>query len=142
MSPPCNLAALSNESLVAVKRGDGTETYQSKLADITESGLAALNENEQAATAFWINPYNAFVQHHLERDPSLYENKRRFFGEPPIVVAGTELSLDDLEHGLLRSSKWKYGLGYLPRPFPSTFERSYRLSRGRPTHPLRAQLWG
>jgi hypothetical protein len=127
MSPPCNLAALSNEFLVAVKRGDETETYQSKLADITESGLAALNENEQAATAFWINLYNAFVQHHLERDPSLYENKRRFFGEPRIVVAGTELILDDLEHGLLRSSKWKYGLGYLPRPFPSTFERSYRL---------------
>lgn len=37
------------------------------------------------------------------------------------------LRLDDIEHGILRSSKWKYGLGYIPRPFLSDFERRHRL---------------
>lgn len=128
MSVNCNLPKLSYEFLSAVKRGEETETYRSTLAETNESKLTVLGEDEDAAKAFWINLYNAFVQLHLERKPSLYESKRRFFGESRIVVANTQLSLDDIEHGLLRSSKWKYGLGYIPRPFPSAFERSHRLS--------------
>lgn len=80
-----------------------------------------------AANVLNENLSNPFVQRHLAADPSLYEHKRRFFGERCIVVAGTDLSLDDIEHGILRSSQWKYGLGYIPRLFPSQFERSNRL---------------
>lgn len=128
MSTVRALTEISYEFLVSVKRGEESDTVRSKLAEIDESTLATLNSNKQAATVFWINLYNAFVQHHLESDPSLYASKRRFFGQRRIVVAGTELSLDDIEHGILRSSKWKYGLGYLPRPFPRAFERTHRLS--------------
>ncbi|WP_255152772.1 DUF547 domain-containing protein [Halorarius halobius] len=127
MSDPHDLAKLSHEFLAAVKHGDATDAYRSTIAEMTESRLTALGENEDAATAFWLNLYNAFVQYDLERDPSLYESKRRFFGEDRIDIAGAVLSLDDIEHGILRSSKWKYGLGYIPRPFPSDFERSHRL---------------
>lgn len=126
MSPARDPAKLSYEFLAAVKRGKESAAHRSKLADMDDSVLTDLDED--AATAFWINLYNAFVQHHLERDPSRYERKRRFFGDSRLVVAGMELSLDDIEHGLLRSSKWKYGLGYVPRPFPSAFEREHRLS--------------
>lgn len=125
-----DLAELSHEFLAAVKRGDETDAYRSTLAASNESDLTALGED--AATAFWINLYNAFVQLDLERDPSLYESKRRFFGEDRIGIAGTALSLDDIEHGILRSSKWKYGLGYIPRPFPSDFECRHRLSEADP----------
>ncbi len=37
------------------------------------------------------------------------------------------LSLNDIEHGLLRRSKHPWGLGYVPRLFPSSFERQFRL---------------
>ena len=29
------------------------------------------------------------------------------------IIAGRTLCLDDIEHGLLRHSKWKYGMGYI-----------------------------
>lgn len=126
MSPARDPTKLSYEFLAAVKRGNESAAYRSRLAEMNDSVLTDLEED--AATAFWINLYNAFVQLHLERDPSRYERKRRFFGDSRLVVAGMQLSLDDIEHGLLRSSKWKYGLGYVPRPFPSAFERTHRLS--------------
>lgn len=129
MSVTRDLAELSHEFLAAVKRGDESASYRSTLAELNEPRLAMLGRDEDAATAFWINLYNAFVQYDLERDPSLYESKRRFFGDARIAVAGIQLSLDDVEHGILRSSKWKYGLGYVPRPFPSHFERTHRLPR-------------
>lgn len=132
MSVARDLATLANEFLVAVKRDRETELYRSRLAELTESELATLGTDDRAALAFWINLYNAFVQHHLETNPSLYDDRRRFFSDARIVVADTDLSLDDIEHGLLRSSRWKYGLGYVPRPFPSAFERTHRLSTVEP----------
>lgn len=122
------LVDLSRDFLLAVKRGEERLPYVRTLAEIDESALSTLDGRRRPSTAFWLNLYNAFVQHHLDIDPSLFEHCRRFFGERRIEIAGTNLSLDDIEHGILRSSKWKYGLGYLPRPFPSTFERSHRLS--------------
>ena len=44
------------------------------------------------------------------------------------TVAGTELSLDQIEHGILRGSQWKYGLGYVPNPLPSAFVRRHRVA--------------
>jgi hypothetical protein len=113
---------------MSIKRGNESTEYRERLATTPEDDLSRLHENEDAAKAFWINLYNAVVQSELDRKPSLYQSKGAFFGDDRIAVAGTRLSLDDIEHGILRSSKWKYGLGYVPRPSPSSFERTYRLS--------------
>ncbi|KAB1185369.1 MULTISPECIES: DUF547 domain-containing protein [Haloferax] len=117
---------LSSEFLNAVKRGEDSEQYRAELATVDSAQLPPA-EQPNTATAFWVNVYNAFVQRDLKSDPSLYESKRRFFGQRRHAIAGTDLSLDDIEHGILRSSKWKYGLGYVPRPFASEFEREHRL---------------
>ncbi|WP_424016340.1 DUF547 domain-containing protein (plasmid) [Halorientalis pallida] len=127
MSSQSTLLTLSQEFLTAVKRREDSTDYRNRLATTPERDLATLTGNEDTAKAFWINLYNAFVQSELDRDPSLYDSKRSFFGDERFEVAGTRLSLDDIEHGILRSSKWKYGLGYIPRLFPSEFERAYRL---------------
>ena len=34
-------------------------------------------------------------------------------------MADTTLSLDDVEHGILRKRKWKFGLGYIPDFMPA-----------------------
>jgi len=125
-SPP----ALAAEFLAAVRRGEPTAEIRSALASLPEAALAAMDH--EAATAFWLNVYNGYAQYHLDRKPSLYGSTRRFFGGKRIRVAGQQLSLDDIEHGLLRGSKTKYGLGYLPRPFPSAFERRQRLPEADP----------
>lgn len=125
-SPP----ALAAEFLAAVRQGEPTAELRSSLAGLSESTLAAMDHD--AATALWLNVYNGYAQYHLQQKPSLYDSKRRFFGGERIQVAGQQLSLDDIEHGLLRGSKSKYGLGYLPRPLPSTFERRHRLPEADP----------
>lgn len=105
---------------------DPTETID-RLETVDGDALEALLEDSNAAKAFWINVYNAFVQRRLDADPERFERKRQFFGDTGITIADTEWSLDDIEHGILRRSKWKYGLGYLPSLFPSERERRYRL---------------
>ncbi|MFC6990725.1 DUF547 domain-containing protein [Haladaptatus sp. GCM10025707] len=77
--------------------------------------------------AFWLNVYNAIVQCWLRETPATFENRRAFFGTETFCVAGESLTLDDVEHGILRRSQTKYGLGYIPNPFASGFEKRHRL---------------
>jgi hypothetical protein len=128
MTAASDLAARSREFLAAVKRGEDYDEHRAALAALDESTLAALGADEQAGKAFWLNCYNAVAQVLLREAPSLYEDRRQFFSAPRFTVAGRDLSLDELEHGIVRSSKWKYGLGYVPRLFPSEFERRHRLA--------------
>jgi hypothetical protein len=73
----------------------------------------ALN-TEDKKKAFWINLYNAAF---------LVLRKKNGLSSPQIFIsrrikfADFTLSLDDIEHGILRRGQWKYGLGYFKRPF-------------------------
>lgn len=123
--PASSPVACSREYVLATKRGDPTEPFRVALAALDESRLAALDRD--AATAFWLNVYNAAVQDDLRRNPDIFDDKRRLFGEPRLTAAGHDLSLDDVEHGILRGGKSKYGLGYLPRLRLDGFQRRHRL---------------
>ncbi|MFT5580879.1 MAG: hypothetical protein ACI9G9_000118 [Psychromonas sp.] len=60
----------------------------------------------------WINLYNAFTQMELR----LMEGdkvQKQMFTEEIFTVAGQSISLDIIEHGILRGNKWKYSLGFL-----------------------------
>lgn len=118
--------ACSREYVLATRRSEPTEAFRVALADLEESRLAALDS--AAATAFWLNTYNAAVQDVLQRDPDIFDDRRQLFGEPRLTVAGHDLSLDDIEHGILRGSKAKYGLGYLPQIRVDAFQRRHQLS--------------
>jgi hypothetical protein len=111
--------------LNAVSDGDGTADEREAIAALSAASLDGLSCDEMIA--FWVNLYNAFVQDDLRRHPERYYDRRAFFRERRHTVAGTDLNLDSIEHGILRHSKWKYGLGYIPNPFPSAFERRHRL---------------
>jgi hypothetical protein len=92
--------------LNAVSDSDGTNDEREAMAALSEATLDGLSCDE--TTAFWVNLYNAFVQDDLRRHPERYHDRRAYFSERRHTVAGTDLSLDSIEHGILRHSKWKY----------------------------------
>jgi hypothetical protein len=115
--------SLSAEFLLAVRRGEPTAGLAADLAALNDGGLAAALDTDGARVAFWTNVYNAVTQRALAADPGRYESRRQFFSADLLAVAGQPLSLDDIEHGLLRRSYHKYTMGYLrvPRPLRSEF---------------------
>lgn len=107
---------LSEQLLLSVKM---EESYQDKISSLQELSMADLQsqlQKDDLKKSFWINIYNAFYQilrkdHGLEK-PEIFKNK-------VIKIAGSEFSLDDIEHGILRKGKHKYSKGYLNNPFSS-----------------------
>ncbi|MFC6756160.1 MULTISPECIES: DUF547 domain-containing protein [Haloarcula] len=122
---PTELAA---ELLVALRTDGEPEPLLSALADCSEDALAPVREDHETGLAFWLNCYNAGTTRLLAERPELYDARWRFFRAPALSVAGHPLGLDAIEHGILRGSRSKYGLGYLPRLLPDSFEHRYRLA--------------
>jgi len=114
---PTALADLSTEFLTAVRTGASTPPLEGELAALDYDTLVELSTDRGAATTFWLNCYNAFTQLLLDRDRSLYDSRNQFFSSRLIPIAGERLSLDEIEHGLLRGGHWKLGGGYLRWPF-------------------------
>ncbi|MFB6117259.1 DUF547 domain-containing protein [Halosegnis sp.] len=128
---PINPVAHSRRLLDAVRQDEGVEEAFAAVATLEEATLQPVREERPAALAFWLNCYNAATQRLLAERPGLYESPLRmvrFFRAEAITVAGTPLSLDDIEHGILRGSRSKYGLGYLPRLADGPFIDRYRLA--------------
>jgi len=126
-STPSTPTDLARGLLERVRREEPTERFRRSLADLDEPSLSSVRTDRRTALAFWLNVYNAGAQLLLDRRPALFESRWRFFRAPAVTVAGVELSLDDIEHGILRGRKSKYGLGYLPRLGRTGLSASYRL---------------
>lgn len=74
---------------------------------------AALDTQAKQLT-FWLNIYNGYTQYFLKTDPALYLNKRaEFFAKDQIAIAGYQVSMEDIEHGVLRRGAVVYSLGYI-----------------------------
>lgn len=131
MSTQLDPLTLSADLLYEVKTGGETAELRERLASFDRTRLRRALSSEPRRLSFWLNCYNAFAQVLLEEDPSLLDGSRldrwKFFARDRIPVAGVYLSLNDVQHGMLRGSKHPWGLGYLPRPFPPPFERELRL---------------
>ena len=97
------------------------------LAGYDTTALATALAADDARTAFWLNVYNAAVQDDLRSDPGRYDSRIRFFVGSRVTVAGHYLSLNDIEHGILRRSKSVFLFGYGPRLLQSRFERTHRV---------------
>ncbi|MDX1686023.1 MAG: DUF547 domain-containing protein [Saprospiraceae bacterium] len=88
--------------------------------------LAESLETKEEKLAFWINIYNAHVITLLLEDPTYFEDKDVFFKERDINIAGINMSLDEIEHGILRDSRIKWSLGYLQKWFEPDWIRILR----------------
>lgn len=120
-------SALARRLLERVRREQSTASCRRAIAELRVDDLDDFRSDRRAALAFWLNVYNAGTQLLLERRPELFASRWRFFRATAITVAGIDLSLDDIEHGILRGRRSKYGLGYLPRLARTGLGAEYRL---------------
>lgn len=111
-----NVTSISEKILLNVKLKEPTHTLVDQLKDIPFEVFRYSLQTDASKKAFWINIYNAYFQ--LLR-LEIKVGKPDIFLKKLIYIAGISLSLDDIEHGILRHRRLKWALGYLPDPFVS-----------------------
>lgn len=122
------ITEVSQELLMAAKLEEATDSLIEILKNLPVTSFRQLSTDSEKK-AFWINIYNAFTQILLSKDAKKYQKRNSFFGNKQITIAQTKLSLDDIEHGILRHSKIKWSLGYFNKIFPGKFERENRVKK-------------
>lgn len=118
----------AEQFLLAVRHEETTGEFEREFAAYDSERLAARLDSDEARMAFWINLYNAGTQQLLETHREAYEKRKKFFSLPAVTVAGKELSLDDIEHRILRRSYSQLVLGYIRRPFRGEFFERHELT--------------
>ena len=117
-------------SLIDAARNDKPhESLLEQLAKVDQDVLANELTNDDLKKAFWINIYNAHIQFFLKKNPDLYKDRNAFFHNRNIIVAGKNLSFDDIEHGIIRRSKSKLSLGFLPSLRVDKYEKKFRTKK-------------
>jgi len=114
--PERDLIKHSQDLLYAVKTGSETAVLEKQLSALTVDQLVQKLPDDRSRNLFWINLYNAWYQlfaarHNLDR-PKIFTHRG-------IIFSGFSLTLDDIEHGILRHYRSKYSLGYLPQLLPA-----------------------
>ncbi|WP_082921794.1 DUF547 domain-containing protein [Lewinella sp. 4G2] len=121
---------LSEELLQGLKDGEDVSALVTDLADLNPKLLAAALDTREKQLSFWVNTYNAMVQHLLTEDPSLFDNRGDFFSTPAFTVAGKTMSPNEMEHGIIRGGENRFGLGFIPQIFSNKFERTFAIDGG------------
>ncbi len=124
-----DLISVSQQLLLAAKTKESTGSFVNILQNISAEDIRNDLKSDNLKKAFWINLYNAYTQVILTKNPDFYKKRSSFFGSKQILIAGKNLSLDDIEHGILRRSKIKWSLGYFNKIFPSNFEKENRVDK-------------
>jgi hypothetical protein len=126
-----DVVKFSEQLLLQVRSQKPVAALVEQLASIPLEKLRLALDTDDRKKAFWINLYNAFFQ--LLRSEKQVA-KPAIFRQKLVVVAGNALSLDDIEHGILRRNRIKWALGYLADPFApvllkrlAVFSMDYRI---------------
>ncbi len=112
--------AVAENMLLAVKRNQAITSYLTYFQMLTPNQLWAAIVSDTEKKCFWINIYNSICLHYLRLYTQANDHKK-IFSLPLFNIANTVLTLDEIEHGILRKNKVKWGLGYITNPFVSTF---------------------
>ena len=131
MSAPVDPLSLSADLLYEVKTGSDPDGLCERLATIDRERLETALSDRRRRLAFWINCFNSYsellAEQAVEPRWGVRLERWKVRTRDRIPIAGVWISLSDVKHGMLRGSKHPWGLGYLKRPFPSSFERQFRL---------------
>lgn len=113
MENTANILFHAGKLLLDVKLNLDIVLEEQKLKIVSLTDLQKELISDDAKKTFWINIYNAYFQI-LSKQKA---NSKKIFTEKDIIIANTQFSLDDIEHGILRKHSWKWSFGYLPNPF-------------------------
>ncbi len=105
---------LSEQLLLSTKLNQPAPQALEQLARMPLTELNRDLPDDAHKLACWINLYNAFFLI-LRKEKQLA--MPAIFNKRAIEIAGLWLSLDDIEHIILRKNRVKWALGYLPNPF-------------------------
>lgn len=112
---------LSEDLLLLVKMDKPSEELVNQLSITNLSTFTTQLNDDNSKKAFWINIYNAFyLILRTKRDT----DKSKIYKSREIIIASEALSLDDIEHGILRKYRSKLSRGYLPKLFVSKLIKS------------------
>ncbi len=118
---------VSKDLLNALKTRKPYQEYVRTLQTLDAEEIVNQLPNDNYRKAFWINIYNAYTQILLIEVPNSFEDRQTFFTDKKIVIADAKISLDFIEHRILRRSKVKIGMGYLKRWFRGKHEKMWAL---------------
>ncbi|MEL6358019.1 MAG: DUF547 domain-containing protein [Bacteroidota bacterium] len=130
--PNPSAITLSQDLLTVQKEGQSPETIVQALAILDARELKAELDTREKQLSFWVNIYNGMVQYLLEKEPAFWERRNNFFSTRRFTIAGQFLSLEDVEHGIIRGGEAKLGLGHIPKLFQNKFERTFKIKKGDP----------
>ncbi|MBC7557212.1 MAG: DUF547 domain-containing protein [Chryseobacterium sp.] len=107
-----------SEEILSIAKCEGDSTLlRRQLFYIRQSKLEKSLDTNDLRKTFWINIYNAF--YHIISKETV--DSDIIFTLKRIKIARSLLSLNDIEHGILRKNKFKMGFGYVTNPFYSDF---------------------
>jgi len=113
---------ISEDLLLALKANKSYSLLVQNMAAIDKNTLDKELNDDETKKAFWINAYNSFFlilrKHNNVIKPAIYIDKL-------IDIAGQKMSLDDIEHGILRKYRIKKSLGYLPNWFAPSWIKKW-----------------
>jgi len=120
---------LASGYLTQIREGGNTDDYVARYKLLDIDSMEKALDSDQKRLAFWVNTYNASVQRILTEQPELFEDRGAFFKAEQIEIAGVMMSLDQIEHGIIRSNRWKISLGYFGKPFPPEIVRKLKTDK-------------
>tara|TARA_R110002096_G_scaffold345818_3_gene539283 strand:+ start:2126 stop:2824 length:699 start_codon:yes stop_codon:yes gene_type:complete len=120
------LVELSSALLLNVKLNKDTASVEHQLRVVSLKELQHQLNSDDTKKTFWINIYNAYFQILSNSEKAKMET---IFTEKSIQIAQNHFSLDDIEHGILRKYRWKWGFGFLSNPFVSPLIKSLAVQK-------------
>ena len=118
---------LAQDYLKGVRTGAVLSDFSSYLKSTSYETLALELHSDDLKKTFWLNVYNGLVQEELTLNPSAYKQRSQFFSRKILKLKDLELSLDDIEHGILRRSKSLFSFGYFDHFFVESWEKKLRV---------------
>lgn len=109
-----NINKQVQDFLLSMKMEEAAEEKWKALAGISKDTMEEEFKSETKKLAFWINAYNACFLY-LRKIEKL--DKSTIYTKNAIRIADYNLSLDDIEHVIIRKNRIKLSLGYLPKLF-------------------------
>lgn len=117
------------QMLEAIRDGQPTESYEKILEEADLDELSRQLDTDIKKKTFWVNAYNAYVQTLLVNNPELFTERGDFFKAKQITIAQELISLDKMEHGIIRGSRNKLTLGLTKKIFVSDYEKKLRVKK-------------